>query len=47
MKADWPFVVGCVMVDEGVKEGDVGQAGRRVEGSRSHKVMARHVGDGK
>jgi hypothetical protein len=34
------------MVD-GVKESDVGQAGRRAEGSGHHKVMARHAGEGK
>jgi hypothetical protein len=35
------------MVDEGVKEIDVGQARRRAEGSGHHKVMARHAEEGK
>jgi hypothetical protein len=38
-KADGPFVVGGIMVDEAIEEGDVGSVGRSTEGSGRHKVM--------
>jgi hypothetical protein len=40
-KADGPFVVGDIMVDEAIKEGDVGSVGRSTEGSGTSQGHAR------